>query len=133
MPDHTQNPIPTSGPMTRPKSVTQAAKLLHEHAHPAPNTQRITFHTNELTSVCPMTGQPDFGTLTITYTPNERILESKSLKFYVWSLREQPAFCEALAASIADDITNAIQPANLRVTVTQNTRGGLALEATAER
>ena len=69
----------------------------------------------------------------VEYTPGERCLEWKSLKFYLWSYRDEGAFCEGLAARIADDIVYAIRPRSLRVTVHQNIRGGIALVAEARR
>lgn len=102
-------------------------------AFPAPDVQQITFTTSEFTSVCPMTGQPDFGTVSIEYQPRQRCLESKSVKFYLWSYRDEGAFCESLAAPIADDIVNAIQPVRVKVTVVQTPRGGLGLVAVTER
>jgi 7-cyano-7-deazaguanine reductase len=90
-------------------------------------------HATELTSVCPRSGQPDFGSVVIEYTPRERCLESKALKLYLWSYRDEPAFCEVLAARIADDLVYAIAPARVRVEVHQNVRGGIGIVATAER
>jgi len=69
----------------------------------------------------------------VEYTPGERCLESKSLKYYLWSYRDEGAFCESLAARIADDIVYAIRPMALRVVVHQNVRGGIALMAEARR
>jgi len=93
----------------------------------------VTLTATEFTSVCPRTGQPDFGSVSIVYKPGERCLESKALKFYLWSYRDEGAFCESLAARIADDIVYAIQPKALRVQVSQNARGGIALLAEARR
>ena len=69
----------------------------------------------------------------IEYTPRERCLESKALKYYVWSFRDEPAFCETLAARIADDVLYAIRPASVRVEVRQNVRGGIGIVSVAER
>jgi 7-cyano-7-deazaguanine reductase len=87
----------------------------------------------EFTSLCPKTGQPDFGTVTIEYVPREQCLESKALKYYLWSYRNEGAFCEALAAQIADDVVYAIQPKSVTVRVTQSVRGGIAIVAEASR
>jgi len=106
---------------------------LKAEAFAAPNVQTVVCTATEFTSICPRTGQPDFGSVVITYTPAELCLESKALKVYLWSYREEGAFCEALAARIADDIVRAIQPRTLRVEVHQNVRGGIGLVATAER
>ena len=125
--------IPTSGPMNRPDSTEQAAKVLVEQAFDAPNVQVVTFTSSEFTSVCPITGQPDFGTVSIEYQPGAKCLESKSVKFYLWAYRNEGAFCESLAARIADDVVSAIQPRHVKVTVVQTPRGGIGLTAVAER
>lgn len=125
--------IPTSGPMNRPDSTEQAAKVLAEQAFDAPNVQVVTFTSSEFTSVCPITGQPDFGTVSIEYQPGAKCLESKSVKFYLWAYRNEGAFCESLAARIADDVVSAIQPRHVKVTVVQTPRGGIGLTAVAER
>ncbi len=125
--------IPTSGPMKRPESPEQAAQVLAEQAFEAPNVQRISITTSEFTSVCPITGQPDFGSVSIEYQPGAKCLESKAVKFYLWSFRNEGSFCESLAARIADDIVNAIAPRYLKVTLTQTPRGGLGIAVVAER
>jgi len=87
----------------------------------------------EFTSICPRTGQPDFGSVVIEYVPRARCLESRALKYYLASYREEGAFCEALAARIADDVVYAIKPRLVKVRVNQNVRGGIAIVAEAER
>ena len=96
------------------------------------NCTRVRFTSDELTSLCPLTGQPDFNSVEIDYTPNQRCIESKSLKLYLWSFRDKGAFCEQLAADIAAEVNRAAEPRHVRVTVTQHTRGGIVTEATAE-
>lgn len=125
--------LPRSGPMPRPESRIQAVQVLVEEAFEAPAVSRITFETSEFTSVCPISGQPDFARVRISYTPQSKCLESKALKFYLWSYRNEPGFSEALAAQIADDVVEAIDPLWLEVTVEQTPRGGLGLTAVAER
>jgi 7-cyano-7-deazaguanine reductase len=93
---------------------------------------RVRFTSDELTSLCPMTGQPDFNSVEIDYVPNRRCIESKSLKLYLGSFRDKRAFCEQLAADIAADVHRAAEPIRVRVTVTQHVRGGIVTEATAE-
>ena len=92
----------------------------------------VTLTCDEFTCLCAATGQPDFATLTIRYIPDQRIVESKSLKLYLWSFRDRGAFCEQLAADIATEVQRAAEPRHVRVTVTQHTRGGIVTEATAE-
>ncbi|MEY2406792.1 MAG: 7-cyano-7-deazaguanine reductase [Acidimicrobiaceae bacterium] len=93
---------------------------------------RVRFTSDELTSLCPITGQPDFSSIEIDYQPNLRCIESKSLKLYLWSFRDKAAFCEQLAVDIATEVQRAIEPVHVRVTVTQHPRGGITTEATAE-
>ena len=125
--------LPTTGPLPRPTSPEEAREVLKQEAFRAPDIQVVTMTAMEFTAVCPRTGQPDFGTVTIEYTPSERCLESKAVKYYLWSYREEGAFCETLAAQIADDIVYAIAPKALTVRVTQAVRGGIALVAEARR
>ncbi len=125
--------LPASGPLPRPRSPEEGREALRKEAFPAPDTQRVVLTALEFTSLCPRTGQPDFGAVSIDYRPRELCLESKSLKFYLWSFRDEGAFCESLAARIADDVMFAIEPHWLRVDVEQSVRGGIEIVATAER
>jgi 7-cyano-7-deazaguanine reductase len=93
---------------------------------------QVRFTSDELTSLCPVTGQPDFSSIEILYAPRERCIESKSLKLYLWSFRDRQAFAEALAAEIARDVESATAARWIRVTIAQNVRGGIALEAVSE-
>ncbi len=125
--------LPASGPLPRPESLEQAREILKVESFPAPDVQVITLDATEFTSICPRTGQPDFGEVSIEYVPDERCLESKALKFYLWAYRNEGAFCETLAARIADDIVYAIAPKAVRVEVHQNIRGGIRIVAVAGR
>ena len=125
--------LPRTGPLPRPASPAEAREHLKAEAFPAPDVQAVTLTATEFTSICPRTGQPDFGSVTIEYTPTDRCLESKALKYDLWSYRDEGAFCETLAGRIADDIVYAIRPKALRVQVNQNVRGGIALVAVAQR
>jgi 7-cyano-7-deazaguanine reductase len=101
---------------------------------PAPATcSRVRFTTDEVTSMCPVTGQPDFSSVEIDYEPGARCIESKSLKLYLWSFRDRPIFAEGLAATIAAEVERAAAPRRVKVVVTQHVRGGIVTEATAER
>lgn len=93
---------------------------------------RVRFMTDEVTSMCPVTGQPDFSSVEIDYEPDGRCVESKSLKLYLWSFRDRPVFAEALAAEIAAEVHRAADPKRVRVVVIQHVRGGIVTEATAE-
>ena len=125
--------LPASGPLPRPESLEQAREILKAESFPAPDVQVVTLDATEFTSICPRTGQPDFGEVSIEYVPDERCLESKALKFYLWAYRNEGAFCETLAARIADDIVYAIAPKAVRVEVHQNIRGGIRIVAVAGR
>ncbi|HUE71096.1 MAG TPA: preQ(1) synthase [Pirellulaceae bacterium] len=87
----------------------------------------------EFTSVCPKTGQPDFGTLTITYTPNSRCVELKSLKIYLQSFRNEGVFYENVTNRIFDDLTALLQPRSLRVAAAFTPRGGISTTVTVAR
>ncbi len=125
--------LPASGPLPRPESIEQAREVLKAEAFPAPDVQVITLEATEFTSICPRTGQPDFGEVSIEYVPNQHCLESKALKYYLWAYRNEGAFCETLAARIADDIVYAVEPKAVRVEVHQNIRGGIRIVAAAGR
>jgi 7-cyano-7-deazaguanine reductase len=106
----------------------------HLECFPAPPTvTKVRFHTDEVTSMCPVTGQPDFSSVTIEYEPAARCVESKSLKLYLWSFRDQPIFAEGMAATIAEEVDRAAAPRQVTVVVTQHVRGGIVTEATAQR
>ena len=92
---------------------------------------RVRFTCDEVTSMCPVTGQPDFSTVVIDYEPDGRCVESKSLKLYLWSFRDKGVFAEALAAEIAAEVQRAASPRRVEVVVTQHKRGGIVTEATA--
>jgi 7-cyano-7-deazaguanine reductase len=125
--------LPATGPLPRPENPREAREVLKAEAFPAPSVQLVTMTGTEFTSLCPKTGQPDFGTVIIEYQPRDRCIESKSLKYYLWSYRNEGAFCESLAAQIADDVVYAIEPRAVTVRVTQNVRGGISIVAEASR
>ncbi len=125
--------VPTSGPLSTPSNPDEAREVLKNAAFEAPDVQLITMEATEFTALCPRTGQPDFGGVTIEYTPKTLCIESKALKYYLWSFRNEGAFCESIAARIADDIAYAIDPVGVMVEVTQNIRGGIGIVARATR
>ncbi len=94
-------------------------------------TVRLT--TDEVMSLCPVTGQPDISSMVLEYRPDRRCIESKSLKLYLWRFRDRAAFCEALAAEIAEEVVRAADPHEVTVTLRQHPRGGIVIEATATR
>ena len=99
---------------------------------PAPEgCTEVRFTTDEFTSFCPVTGNPDFSTVEIHYGPAALCVESKSLKLYLWSYREERAFGETLAALMLADLCAALDPRWCRVVVRQRIRGGLQMDAEA--
>ena len=85
----------------------------------------------EFTSVCPKTGQPDFGTITFTYTPGERCIELKSLKLYLQRFRNQGVFYEHLVNRLLDDFVAACKPMRCRVAGAFTPRGGITTTVTS--
>jgi 7-cyano-7-deazaguanine reductase len=92
----------------------------------------VRFTSDELTSFCPVTEQPDFNRVEIEYHPDQLCVESKSLKLYLWTFREERIFGEGLAGTIAQDLVDTLDPFYCKVTLIQNVRGGLQLTAVAE-
>ena len=86
----------------------------------------------EFTSVCPKTGQPDFGTITFTYTPAARCVELKSLKLYLQRYREQGIFYESVVNRLLDDFVAVAQPRRCTVTGDFTARGGITTKVTCE-
>ena len=105
---------------------------LETFANPRPERDyEIDMECPEFTCVCPRTGQPDFATLTIDYIPNERIVESKSFKLYVWSFRNEGHFHEAVTNRICDDLAKTLAPRHLEVVGDFFVRGGIGTVVTA--
>ncbi len=101
-----------------------------------PNRHRrayiVELETSEFTCLCPATGQPDFATIKISYAPREKIVESKSLKCYLWSFRNKGCFHEHLTNMILDDLVSALDPVWCRVVGNFNVRGGIGIRVTAQ-
>jgi 7-cyano-7-deazaguanine reductase len=105
---------------------TQPTKQLEWFSNPRPERDyEIRFECPEFTCLCPKTGQPDFATLRIRYTPAERCVELKSLKLYLWSYRDQGAFHEAVTNKIVDDLVALLSPRKLVVEGDFMVRGGI--------
>ena len=98
-----------------------------------PGVTQVEMTSDELTAVCPITGQPDLYVATIEYRPQRLCLESKSLKLYLARYRNEGSFCEALAVRIRDDVAEALEleAEDVTVRLTQKARGGIAITATA--
>ena len=105
---------------------TQPSKSLETFPNPAPERDYvIEMDCPEFTCVCPMTGQPDFAAMTIEYVPDQKCIESKSLKLYLWSFRDEGTFHETVTNRILDDLVEACAPRWMRVTGAFNVRGGI--------
>jgi len=100
--------------------------MLETFPNPAPDRDyEIAFDCPEFTCLCPRTGQPDFATIRIRYTPDELCVELKSLKVYLWSFRDQGAFHEAVTNRILDDLVAATSPRRMSVEGDFYVRGGI--------
>ena len=115
------------------RSVTQPSKKLETfpNRHPGRN-YKVTLSTDEFTCVCPATGQPDFAQITIRYIPGQKILESKSLKLYLWSYRNEGVFHEHVTNVILDDLVKELEPRWCQVTADFSVRGGISITVQAE-
>ena len=112
--------ILTDAQLAEPRSILEA--------FPNPRPQRdytIQFVFPEFTSVCPVTGQPDFATIRITYVPDRHLVELKSIKLYMWSYRDEGAFHEDVTNRILDDFVAAAAPRFIEVIGDWNVRGGI--------
>ena len=87
----------------------------------------VKLNCEEFTCVCPITGQPDFATLKIRYIPDEKLVESKSLKLYLTSFRNEGIFHESAVNKIADDLIKILQPRYLEIEGNFKVRGGIAI------
>ena len=96
------------------------------------NDYSINLDCHEFTCLCPKTGQPDFAKIYISYLPGDSLVESKSLKLYLFSYRNEGIFHEFVINKIADDIYNAIKPKYLKVLGDFMPRGGIAIRPVVE-
>jgi 7-cyano-7-deazaguanine reductase len=112
---------------------TVRAPIDHVEVFPSPaHVTEVRLSTDEVTSMCPVTAQPDLSSVEITYVPDEWCVETKSLKLYLWGFRDRAVFAEALAAEVAAEIMATARPHRVRVDLTQRPRGGIVVSATAE-
>lgn len=119
---------PTDYSATAPSAtILEAFPNKHPERH-----YRIQFEHPEFTSLCPKTGQPDFGIITINYVPDKLCVESKSFKLYMVSFRNQGAFMESITNTIADDLITVLQPRRLTVEGKFNVRGGTGITVTVD-
>ena len=111
---------------------TERTKPLETFANPAPHRDyEIRFDCPEFTCLCPMTGQPDFASMCITYVPDKLCVELKSLKLYLWAFRDEGHFHEAVTNSICDQLVQLLQPRRLVVEGSFNVRGGITTTVVA--
>ena len=108
-------------------SILEAFPNKHPERH-----YRIQFEHPEFTSLCPKTGQPDFGVITINYVPDKLCVESKSFKLYMVSFRNQGAFMESITNTIADDLISVLHPRRLTIEGKFNVRGGTGITVTVD-
>ena len=108
-------------------------KILVTFPNPAPQRDFVIEHTHhEFTSLCPMTGHPDFADITVRYVAGKKCVELKSLKLYFHAYRNQGIFFEAVTNKICDDLGKALQPRSLAIISNWKARGGFSSRVTAE-
>jgi 7-cyano-7-deazaguanine reductase len=113
--------------------MTEPSTHLEVFPNPAPERDySIRMSIPEFSCLCPKTGQPDFATLELEYVPNERCVELKSLKLYIWSFRNRGAFHEAITNQILQDLVAATAPRYMRLLAKFNVRGGIYTTVVAE-
>ncbi|MFA7317092.1 MAG: preQ(1) synthase [Sulfuricella sp.] len=113
---------------------TQPSKELETFDNPYPERDyHIHMEIPEFTCLCPKTGQPDFATLILDYIPDQKCVELKSLKMYMWSYRNEGAFHEAVTNHILNDLAAATEPRFMRLTAKFYVRGGIFTNVVAEQ
>ena len=112
---------------------TKPAKTLDVFPNPATTPYLIEFNCPEFTCVCPKTGQPDFGTIKISYVPKDLCVELKSLKLYLWSFRDEGHFHEKVTNDICQDLDTLLQPIYIKVVGDYYVRGGIKTVITVTR
>lgn len=112
---------------------SQPSKNLETFDNPQSQTDyTIRIDIPEFTCLCPKTGQPDFATINIAYVPDQKCVELKALKMYIWSFRDQGAFHEKVTNDILADLVAACDPRFMRITAEFNVRGGIYTTVVAE-
>ena len=105
---------------------TRPTRALETFPNPRPGrSYEISFESPEFTCLCPRTGQPDFATVRIRYTPDRLCVELKSLKLYLWSFRDEGHFHEDVTNRILDDLVALLDPREITVSGDFNVRGGI--------
>lgn len=112
--------------------MSERTEKLEVFDNPRPERDYTILHTApEFTSVCPITGMPDFGTILIEYVPDRLCIELKSLKYYLFGFRHRGIFYEAVVNQILDDLVDACHPRKMIVTGEFSVRGGISSTVTA--
>ncbi len=112
---------------------SKPSRSLETFTNPAPQRDyEVRFECPEFTCVCPMTGQPDYATIRIQSVPDQRCVELKSLKLYLWSFRDEGHFHEAVTNRILDDLVTTLEPRKLRIEGDFAVRGGIHTVVVAE-
>lgn len=120
-------------PMTSSYSALGKPVTTFEKLDPIPTRCKfIQYHSDQLTAVCPVTGQPDFYEATVDLSADGIGIETKTLKLYLETYRDQPLFCEDLAVKICEDLVAACAPFKCVVALQQRRRGGIQITATHE-
>ena len=110
----------------------KSSRALVTFANPEPGRDYVIRHVcPEYTAVCPVTGQPDFGTIVVVYVPDRLCVELKSLKLYLWSFRDEGHFFEQATNQILDDLVRACRPRRMTVIGRFNVRGGITTTVVA--
>src|SRR5438876_5217277 len=118
---------PGSKPLLSARELAEPRTILESFPNRKPGRDyEIKFIFPEFTSVCPVTGQPDFATITVQYTPNRLCVEMKSLKLYFFSFRNKGIFYEAVTNQILDDLVATLKPRRMTVIGDFAVRGGTA-------
>lgn len=105
---------------------TRPSKTLETFPNPHPDRDyEVELTCPEFTTLCPLTGQPDFATFTISYVPGPRCVELKSLKLYLWSFRDEGHFHEDVTNLVLNDLVAALDPRRITVEAAFNVRGGI--------
>jgi 7-cyano-7-deazaguanine reductase len=116
-----------------PEQIGDPRSILDAFANPSPGRDyTVQFVFPEFTSVCPVTGQPDFATITVRYVPDRLCVEMKSLKLYYFSYRNKGIFYEAVTNAILDDLVAVLKPRRMTVVGDFAVRGGTAGTVTVE-
>jgi 7-cyano-7-deazaguanine reductase len=113
-----------------PEAIAREVLEALPYAYPGRRTE-VTYVTEEFTSVCPWTGLPDFGRLEISYVPKEKLVELKSLKYYLTSFRQVGILQEHAVNVILDDLVRLLDPVEMTVRAVFRERGGISTQAVA--